>query len=162
MWSFVCGANKSTIKDTDLKHHNYIPRKTSISLVITDHRLQHDHKFDWDNVWILDRERHFKRLTSKMLHIETQEMSLNLQMDTEFLDHVYTSALDAICRISLFKVWLYSSVVTYWWWHVALLLSWIRQLLLRNVTSFNLDNWPINYVILIRNNLTKNVVYYLL
>jgi len=34
------------------------------------------------------RERNFnKRLTSKILHIKTQKMSLNLQTDTQFFDH---------------------------------------------------------------------------
>ena len=69
------GQTSRQLKTQISEHHNHIPRKTSISSMITDNRLQHDHEFDWDNVRILDRERHFKRLTSKILHIETQKMS---------------------------------------------------------------------------------------
>jgi len=38
--------------------------------VISEHRLQLDHEFDWDHVEILDEESYFgKRLISEMLHI---------------------------------------------------------------------------------------------
>ncbi|KYQ51473.1 hypothetical protein ALC60_09424 [Trachymyrmex zeteki] len=46
--------------------------------VITSHRIDQNHNFDWDNVEILDREAFFnKRLISKMVHIKRQTHGLN-------------------------------------------------------------------------------------
>jgi len=57
--------------------------------VITEHRLKYSHKFDWNNVIILDKEIYFnKRLISKMIHIKKQIKGLNLQKDTELLDPI--------------------------------------------------------------------------
>jgi len=51
------------------EHKNHIRRSTTRS-VITDHRLNDNHEFDWDNVKILNNERYLsKRLISEMLHI---------------------------------------------------------------------------------------------
>jgi len=39
--------------------------------MITEHRLRHNHDFDWLNVKILDSERFFwKRIISEMLNIQ--------------------------------------------------------------------------------------------
>ncbi|KYN13531.1 hypothetical protein ALC57_14236 [Trachymyrmex cornetzi] len=63
--------------------------------LITDHRLGHNHEFDWTSVKILDTERFLnKRLTSKMLFIKLQNNSLNLQLDTECLNHAYVDILN--------------------------------------------------------------------
>lgn len=52
------------------------------------------HEFDWDKVTILDNERILsKRLVSEMIYIRLQNNALNLQSDTEFLHHAYTSLL---------------------------------------------------------------------
>jgi len=54
--------------------------------VISEHRLQSEHDFDWSNTKILDNERYIgKRLMSEMLNIKMQENGLNLKSDTEFL-----------------------------------------------------------------------------
>jgi len=75
------------------EHKNHIRRATTHS-VITDHRLNSNHDFDWDNVKILDNERYLsKRLISEMLHTTRQINSLNLQSDTEFLHHAWVSVL---------------------------------------------------------------------
>ena len=67
--------------------------------VITDHRLSHNHDFQWDNVLILDEEPSYrKRLISEMLHIKKQKNSLNLQTDTEGLNKAYLPIIN--------KVWL--------------------------------------------------------
>ncbi|KYN10217.1 hypothetical protein ALC57_17657 [Trachymyrmex cornetzi] len=52
---------------------------TSARNVITEHRLQKEHDFDWDSVAILDEEPHYrKRLISKMIFIRRQTHRLNL------------------------------------------------------------------------------------
>jgi len=79
------------------EHRAHIRRNTTTNSVITDHRLNHNHDFDWNNIRVLDTERNiFKRLTSEMLHIKFQSESLNLQTDTDFLDHAYTAILDKL------------------------------------------------------------------
>ncbi|XP_018364761.1 PREDICTED: uncharacterized protein LOC108762315 [Trachymyrmex cornetzi] len=74
------------------EHKNHINRNTSQSSVITDHRLQTSHDFDWDNVKILDKEMFWnKRLLSEMIHIKRQKKGLNLQNNTLKLDPLYES-----------------------------------------------------------------------
>ena len=80
-----------------LEHRQHIRRNTTTNSVITDHRLHCGHEFDWDNVRVLDVEKNiFKRLTSEMLYIKSQRESLNLQTDTDFLDHAYSAILDKL------------------------------------------------------------------
>jgi len=52
------------------EHKNYIQRTSTTHSVITNHKLNCNHDFDWDNVMILDKK-HFllKRLISEMLNI---------------------------------------------------------------------------------------------
>jgi len=55
------------------EHRNDINKKTSKHSVITDHRLELNHEFDWDNPTILDKEKYYyRRLTSEMINIKTQ------------------------------------------------------------------------------------------
>jgi len=76
------------------KHKNHIRRATTTHSVITDHRFNDNHEFDWDIVEILDNERYLsKRLISEMLHITRQNNSLNLQLVTEFLYDAWVSIL---------------------------------------------------------------------
>ncbi|KYM98541.1 hypothetical protein ALC62_10740 [Cyphomyrmex costatus] len=59
------------------EHRNHIRRNTSSKSVITDHRLDYNHEFDWNNVDILDCESFcHKRLISEMLYIKTQSNGL--------------------------------------------------------------------------------------
>jgi len=61
-------------------------KKTSNHSVITKHRLEYDHEFDWKNPKILDIEKHYnKRLLSEMINIKAQKNTINLQTDTECL-----------------------------------------------------------------------------
>jgi len=74
------------------EHKNPILRNTSTHSVITEHRLQFNHDFDWEDVEILDVERNFnKRLISEMINIKCQKNGINLQSDIEALDYVYFS-----------------------------------------------------------------------
>jgi len=77
------------------EHQNDIRKNTDKHSVITMHRLQHSHDFDWDNVDVLDSELFLcKRRISEMLHIQMQKNGLNLQSDTEFLHHDYITILN--------------------------------------------------------------------
>ncbi|KYN29802.1 hypothetical protein ALC57_00753 [Trachymyrmex cornetzi] len=68
-----------------LEHKNHINRNTTTQSVITEHRLEHNHEFDWSNVRVLDTERFFSKcLISEMIYIKLQKNSLNCQSDTEY------------------------------------------------------------------------------
>jgi len=71
------------------EHGSHIRRNTNQSSVITEHRLEFSHDFDWDNVEILDEKIHYKRIISEMIYIKKQSHSLNLQHDTDSLDPIY-------------------------------------------------------------------------
>lgn len=78
------------------KHRN---ANTTQRSVISDHRMQ-NHEFDWSNVEILDREPNLcKRLISEMIYIKRQRNGLNLQSDTEQLDHIYFPILENMSKI---------------------------------------------------------------
>jgi len=65
--------------------------------VITEHRLNHSHEFEWSNVEILDSERfYWKRLISEMINIQLQNSAINQQTDTEYLQDTYTSIFNKI------------------------------------------------------------------
>ena len=52
------------------EHKNDINKKSRNLSVISEHRLQFEHDFDWTNIKILDNERYIgKRLVSEMLNI---------------------------------------------------------------------------------------------
>ena len=52
--------------------------------MITEHRLQAQHDFDWNNIKVLDEEPCYnKQLISEMINIKKQVNNLNLQTDTE-------------------------------------------------------------------------------
>jgi hypothetical protein len=71
-------------------------RKTHHS-VIFEHRMHHNHDFNWDNVEIFDNQRFLsKRLISEMVFIKLQNNNLNLQTDTEFLHNEYLTLLNNI------------------------------------------------------------------
>ena len=88
------GQTGRKLKTRAAEHRNHIRRNTNSHSAITEHRLNYNHDFDWENIKILDNERILgRRLTSEMLHIQSQNNSLNLQSDTEFLHHAYISLL---------------------------------------------------------------------
>jgi len=53
------------------KYRKDINKTTPKHSVITNHRLQFNHDFDWDNSKILDKEKYYyKRLISEMINIK--------------------------------------------------------------------------------------------
>ncbi|KYN15231.1 hypothetical protein ALC57_12529, partial [Trachymyrmex cornetzi] len=76
------------------EHRNHINWNTTQHSVITEHRISHQHEFDWENIKIIDKERVLnKRLISEMIHIKKQRQSLNLQNDTYTLNPLYLELL---------------------------------------------------------------------
>jgi len=53
------GQTKRKLNIRISEHRNRINRKSTNITVITEHRLRHNHDFDWLNVKILDNERFF-------------------------------------------------------------------------------------------------------
>jgi len=86
------GQTGRLLKTRVSEHLNHIRRNTTTPSVITDHRMHLNHDFDWNKVMVLDTERFYhKRLISEMIYIKRQNNGLNLQRDTEGLDHGYSS-----------------------------------------------------------------------
>jgi len=86
------GQTGRLLKTRVSEHKNHIRRNSPNVSVITNHRMQHNHDFDWSGVEVLDVERFYhKRLISEMLHINCQRNGINLQTDTDCLDGGYTS-----------------------------------------------------------------------
>lgn len=80
------------------EHRNNINREHAS--VLTEHRIEFDHDFDWNNVTILDHESFlFKRLVSEMIFIKRQVNSLNLQTDTDGLSNTYCNIIDKLKKI---------------------------------------------------------------
>lgn len=65
--------------------------------VISEHRLQYNHDFDWKRVQILDTESFLsKRLISEAIYIKLQNNGINAQSDTEFLHYAYASIINKL------------------------------------------------------------------
>src|SRR5436190_12795753 len=79
------------------EHKNQIRHNTTNHSVITEHRLNYNHDFAWDEVEILDTEPFYnKRLMSEMLFIKRQKNSINLQTDVQNLHHTYASTIERL------------------------------------------------------------------
>ena len=77
------------------EHRRRINWNTDTHSVITEHRIEFSHDFDWENVQILNKEKFFnERLISEMAFIHMQKNGLNLHSDTEGLHHTYGAMLE--------------------------------------------------------------------
>jgi len=91
------GQTKRKLNTRTLEHKKDINKKTNNHSVITNHRMEFNHDFEWENPIILDKETHYyRRLISEMIFIKLQNNSLNLQTDTEVLEHVYVEILNKV------------------------------------------------------------------
>ncbi|XP_018373120.1 PREDICTED: uncharacterized protein LOC108767647 [Trachymyrmex cornetzi] len=91
------GQTSRQLKTRIYEHRNHIRWNTSARSVITDHRLQYAHDFDWNNVKVLDVEScYIKRLISEMLYIKEQENGINLQTDTVGLHKEYVNIINRL------------------------------------------------------------------
>jgi len=69
----ICRTNQEKT-NTRIAVHKKNIKETSNHSVITEHRLEYDHEFDWENPKILDIEKHYnKRLLSEMINQSTEE-----------------------------------------------------------------------------------------
>jgi len=88
------GQTRRLLKQRIDEHRSHIRRSMTQTSVITEHRLEFSHDFDWKNVEILDQEGYFnKRLISEMIYIKKQQKGLNLQKDTVLLDPIYSDII---------------------------------------------------------------------
>ena len=93
------GQTKRQLKTRIKEHRSDINKTSGLPSVISNHRLEFDHEFDWDNVSVLDKEKSYtKRLISEMVHITIQPNALNKQTDTEFLSEDYLPLIDRFCK----------------------------------------------------------------
>lgn len=88
------GQTKRQLNTRLKEHRSNINRAVSPSVVST-HRLNLNHEFDWDNVEILDEESKIhKRIVSEMIYIKKQKAGLNKQSDTDSLSTEYFPLLN--------------------------------------------------------------------
>jgi len=72
------GQTKRQLRTRIKEHKSDIYKKSGPPSVISLHRLDFQHEFNWDNIKILDREPSFyKRLIAEMIHIKKQSHSTN-------------------------------------------------------------------------------------
>jgi len=91
------GQTKRQLKTRVKEHINDFKKTSSQLSVISKHRLDFNHTFNWDNTQILDFEPNFyKRLISETIHIKEQTHGLNLINDTDLLDHSYFNLLNEL------------------------------------------------------------------
>lgn len=92
--SYVGQTRRQLLKRIN-EHRDHIKRNTAQISVITEHRLNCSHEFDWGKVEILDEETNYnKRLISEMIFIKKQKRGLNSQNDTALLDPIYIDLLN--------------------------------------------------------------------
>ena len=86
------GQTKRKLSTRLYKHISDIRKNIGSATFITDHRINFDYYFKWNEVKILGCESLYnKRLVSVMIHIRRQKQGLNKQNDTEFLPETYRS-----------------------------------------------------------------------
>lgn len=82
------------------EHRNHIRRNSGNLSVITEHRVEFGHNFDWDGVEVLNDEPFLdKRLVSETIFIKRQQHGLNLQTDTECLSDSYIYAINRLPKL---------------------------------------------------------------
>lgn len=101
------------------EHRSDLKKHASLHSVVSKHRVCNGHDFDWDGVKILHNEHHWKkRDIAEMCYIKRNNMSINLQKDTDNLSMTYDSVLGrgysvVVFPFSLFTVYLVSKCLCY-------------------------------------------------
>ena len=89
------GQTKRHLRSRVNEHVKDINKKCDSPNVISEHRLYQNHKFDWENMKILnDEPSYVKKSVSEMIHIKKQTLALNRQ--SELLSDAYLHILE-IC-----------------------------------------------------------------
>lgn len=93
------GQTKRQLYTRIKKQRAHISRDVTQSSPIMNHRVDFNHDFDWENVKIVDIEKHYlKRLISEVIHIKKQDNGINLQSDTQLLHIIYFPLLHTLFR----------------------------------------------------------------
>ena len=80
---------KTRIKEYKYKTSKDIKNKNNESIV-SQHQINFNHEFDWNNVLIVDSESDYKkRLISEMIHIKCHQNNINKKEDIHTLNHNY-------------------------------------------------------------------------
>ncbi|KYN19992.1 hypothetical protein ALC57_07763 [Trachymyrmex cornetzi] len=88
--SSYVGQTKRKVRTRVKEHKSNTTSSISLHSVVAQHQVNFNHKFNWDDIEILDTEPFFnKRLTSEMIFIKKQIHSINKQNDTEKLPESY-------------------------------------------------------------------------
>lgn len=96
------GQTSRMLKTRISEHKSQINRNYVTPSVVTNHRLQYDHDFCWNDVRILDETPFYnRRLISEMLHIKKKRQTngLNLQTDTKNLPSLYCDIINKLPKI---------------------------------------------------------------
>jgi len=79
------------------EHKKNINKNITNRSAITEHRLNFNHDFKWEDVKILDRETfYYKRLISEMIFIKRQRNGLNSLTDTECFPDIYNEIINKL------------------------------------------------------------------
>jgi len=91
------GQTKRQLRMRIKEHVSDINKKSGSPSVISKHRRNFNHDFEWDNIKIIDNELSYqKRIIFEMVHIKKQQHGLNKQSDTDLLPMSYIPILDLL------------------------------------------------------------------
>lgn len=91
------GQTKRHLSTRVKEHKKNINLHPSNHSVISKHRTDYDHEFDWASVNILHNERHTrKREIAEMFFIKKHNNTINLQKDTENLNPSYNNIIKVV------------------------------------------------------------------
>ncbi|EZA46952.1 hypothetical protein X777_00560, partial [Ooceraea biroi] len=88
------GQTKRHLETRVKEHRSDISKHVSCLSVVSKHRIDNNHEFDWQNIKILHHECHRrKREIAEMFYIKRHVDSINLQKDTDNLPAIYDTIL---------------------------------------------------------------------
>jgi len=91
------GQTKRQLRTRIKEHVSDINKKNGSPSVISEHILNFNHDFKWDNIKIIDNGRWYQKgLISEMVHIKKLQNRLNKQSDTDLLPMSYIPILDLL------------------------------------------------------------------
>lgn len=93
--------------DTRMKKHRAnVKLDPSKHSVVSNHILEFNHSFDWNNIKTFDTEYNFyKRLTSEIIHIKEQKNGINFQRNSELLNdiHIFRNIVGACWAMLIYS-----------------------------------------------------------
>jgi len=96
------GQTKRHLRTRVKEHFNNIKVHASNLSVISKHKLEFNHDFDWSILVILHNEKHVrKREIAEMFFIKMFDNTINLQKDTENLNNIYDRLIKVVSSFSV-------------------------------------------------------------